>query len=97
MNDFRTYIDKHTVSCLKLHGAVTVTAAKGFDMVALAKKLFGWTGIQLTDKPLPEPEPVNAQARPMTGFFASLTAEQKKKALEYRGEESHGDQAYLRA
>lgn len=65
-------------------------------MVELAKKFFGWTGIQLLEKPLPEPEPVNAKARPMTGIFAGLTAEQKKQALDYRGEEDHGDQAYLR-
>lgn len=67
-------------------------------MTELAKKLFGWTSlVRLTDKPLPEPEPVNAKARPMTGFFAGLTAEQKKKALEYRGEETHGDKSFLHA
>jgi hypothetical protein len=38
-----------------------------------------------------------AQARPMTGFFSSLTPEQNKRALEYRGEESHGDETYLHA
>jgi hypothetical protein len=51
----------------------------------------------LTDKPLPEPEPLNAKARPMSGFFAGLSAEQKKEALEYRGEESHGDKSFLHA
>jgi hypothetical protein len=76
---------------------VTVITAKGFNMVELAKKLFGWTAVRLLDKSLPEPEPVNAQPRPMNGFFAGLTAEQKEQALEYRGEESHGDKAYLRA
>lgn len=66
-------------------------------MVELAKKFFGWTNVRLEAKPLPEPEPVNAQARPMTGFFAGLTPEQKKKALEYRGEETHGDKGFARA
>lgn len=66
-------------------------------MVELARKLFGWTGVQFQDKPLPEPEAVNAQARPMTGLFASLTAEQKKQALEYRGEETHGENSCLHA
>lgn len=33
-------------------------------------------------------------ARPMTGFFAHLTPEQKKSALEYRGPDSHGDPAF---
>jgi hypothetical protein len=65
-------------------------------MNALAHKLFGWTSlVRLTDKPLPEPEPLNAKARPMSGFFAGLSAEQKKNALEYRGEESHGDKSFL--
>ncbi|MET4788264.1 hypothetical protein ABIF64_000442 [Bradyrhizobium japonicum] len=77
--------------------AVTVITAKGFNMVELAKKFFGWTTVRLVDKPLPEPEPVNANARPMTGFFAGLTPEQKKKALEYRGEEAHGDKTFLHA
>lgn len=66
-------------------------------MVELAKRLFGWTGVQLLEKPLPEPEPVNATARPMTGFFAGLSAEQKKQALNYRGEEAHGEKTYLHA
>ncbi len=66
-------------------------------MVELAKKFFGWTGVQLLDKPLPEPEAVNAKSRPMTGFFAGLSAEQKKQALSYRGEEAHGDKEFLHA
>lgn len=66
-------------------------------MVELAKKFFGWTSVRLTDKPLHEPEPVNARARPMNGFFAGLTADQKKQALEYRGQENHGESSYLRA
>lgn len=41
--------------------------------------------------PLPEPEPVNAHSRPMVGFFAGLTDEQKRDALAYRGPENHGD------
>jgi len=66
-------------------------------MVELAKKFFGWTNIRLIDKPLPEPEPVNAQPRPMNGFFAGLSAEQKKQALAYRGDESHGDKSFCHA
>lgn len=66
-------------------------------MVELARKLFGRFSVRLEAKPLPEPEPVNAKARPMTGFFAGLTEEQKKKALAYRGEDSHGEEAFLRA
>lgn len=66
-------------------------------MHARAQRLFGWARTLFEDKPLPEPDPVNATARPMTGFFASLTAEQKKQALGYRGEEKHGDSAFARA
>lgn len=36
-------------------------------------------------------ECVDRQPRPMTGFFAHLSAEQQKAALEYRGPETHGD------
>jgi hypothetical protein len=56
-------------------------------MLAMAKRFLG---ITLTDKPLPEPEPVFGKSRPMTGFFASLTDEQKRAALAYRGDENHG-------
>ena len=62
----------------------------------LAEELFGWAGVRFEDKPLPEPEPVNATARPMRGFFAGLTEEHKRAALAYRGEENHGDQAFQR-
>jgi len=41
-----------------------------------------------------EPEPVYADRRPVTGLFNSLTPEQKKKVLEYRGPEDHGDAAF---
>jgi hypothetical protein len=32
----------------------------------------------------------------MTGFFADLTPERQKAALEYRGDEIHGEPAYAR-
>jgi hypothetical protein len=38
------------------------------------------------------PEKVRGRARPMTGFFQGLTAEQKKRALEYGGPDWHGDE-----
>jgi hypothetical protein len=66
-------------------------------MNALAHKLFGWARTQFQDKPLPEPDPINAKARPMRGFFAALTADQKKQALSYRGDENHGDRNFVRS
>jgi hypothetical protein len=42
-------------------------------------------------KPLPEPEPVYSAARPVTGFFAGLTPEQKKRTLAYTGDDTLGD------
>ncbi len=51
--------------------------------------------VTLQDKPLAEPECVYTP-RPMTGFFANLTPEQQQAALEYRGDENHGDPAYAR-
>lgn len=45
--------------------------------------------------PCVEPEPVFAERRPATGLFASLSAAQRQKALNYRGVESFGDPAYV--
>jgi hypothetical protein len=66
-------------------------------MSAFAEKLLDWARAPFQDKPLPEPEPVNAKARPMAGLFASLTDDQKKQALAYRGDETHGDRQFERA
>lgn len=53
-------------------------------------------GVTLQDKPLADPQLVYSP-RPMTGFFAALTAEQRKRALGYRGEESFGDPEFKRS
>ena len=50
--------------------------------------------VTLQDKPLAEPEPVFGQGRPMTGFFATLSAAQKARALAYRGDENHGESEF---
>jgi hypothetical protein len=55
-----------------------------------------WTTVTLQDKPLAAPEPVFGTPRALTGFYAGLTAEQKKLALDYNGEETHGDTEFLR-
>ena len=44
--------------------------------------------------PLPEPEQIAYKPRPVTGFFAHLTDEQKAKALTYRGPENIGEAGY---
>jgi len=63
-------------------------------METLAKfkgRLFG----RSESLPPKELDPINAKPRPMTGFFAHLTPEQKAAALAYRGLENHGDPAFL--
>ena len=50
--------------------------------------------VTLQDKPLAEPEPAFGKGRPLTGFFANLTPEQKARALAYKGEENHGDSGF---
>lgn len=66
-------------------------------MNAVAAKLAGlWHGVTLRHRDLPEPEPVYGAARPMTGFFATLSPEQQKRALSYRGQENHGGPEFLR-
>jgi hypothetical protein len=65
-------------------------------MSALKKLGEVWSRVTLSPKPLPEPEPVYSAARPVTGFFAGLTVEQKKRALAYTGDDTHGDLAFQR-
>lgn len=60
-------------------------------LAQFARSLLGRASPRLEDKPRPEPEAVNAQARTVTGFFAGLTPEQKERALAYRGPDSFGD------
>jgi hypothetical protein len=55
-----------------------------------------WSTVSLQDKPLAEPEPVFGAPRPLTGFYAGLTSEQKKLVMEYNGDETHGDPEFLR-
>jgi hypothetical protein len=46
----------------------------------------------------PKPvQPLEPVARPMTGFLAGLTADQQKRALEYRGPDNFGGEEYRRA
>lgn len=61
-------------------------------MNALVARFTTWVGtlVRLTDKPFPDPEPVNSKSRPMTGLWATLTPEQKARARAYRGPENHG-------
>jgi hypothetical protein len=55
-----------------------------------------WSAVTLQDKPLADPEPVFGKPRPLTGFYAGLTPEQRKLVLEYDGDETHGDPEFLR-
>ena len=57
-------------------------------MFALARRFFN--RVSSSPKRPSEPELLCGKPRPMTGFFASLTEDQKKRALAYRGEENHG-------
>lgn len=41
-------------------------------------------------KPVPALEPVRPASRPMTGFLATLSADQREKALGYQGSDTHG-------
>jgi hypothetical protein len=51
--------------------------------------------VTLEDKPLSAPELLYSPRR-MTGLFNTLTPEQKKRAVEYCGEESFGDLEFAR-
>lgn len=56
-----------------------------------------FSGVTLQSKPTPEPESVRAAARPVTGFFALLSDDQRKAALAYCGDDSHGSTEFRRA
>ena len=60
-------------------------------MHALAERFRDWFGVRLTPKTPPEPEALRAAPRPMTGFLALLTPEQRAAALAYCGDDAHGD------
>lgn len=47
-------------------------------------------GETMDDQSRKDPEPVYHAERPMAGFWAMLTAEQKAKALAYRGPDNLG-------
>lgn len=65
-------------------------------MEALRKAFSASFSFLHLERKLPEPEPFLANPRPMTGFLATMTDDQKKAAREYRGEEKHGDSAFAR-
>lgn len=47
--------------------------------------------VQLQGRPAVEAEPLRPQARAMTGFLSTLSNEQKTAALDYCGDDSHGE------
>lgn len=65
-------------------------------MYALKKAFRSSFSAWLWDARVPEPESFCATPRPMTGFLATLSEDQKKLAREYRGDENHGDKAFAR-
>lgn len=64
---------------------------------ALAKASAAFSRVFVGSKPLAKPEPSYAVPRPTTGFFATLTPDQKAKALGYRGPDNFGDPGLRKA
>ena len=54
-------------------------------------KRWSYQAVRLAPKAPPEPERVYGAPRKMTGFLATLTAEQRERALAYRGDDKFGD------
>jgi hypothetical protein len=64
------------------------------QLVARVTEFF--SSVTLQAKPLAEPEPVYGKERPLTGFLATLTNEQKARVRAYSGDENHGDPEFAR-
>ena len=71
-------------------------SGKEYDMQVLKRALSALFSFLHWKTKVQEPDPFVETPRPMTGFWATLTPEQKKLALEYRGIETHGDERYAR-
>jgi hypothetical protein len=57
-----------------------------------------WLGLKAAGRtPEVAPERVFGEPRPMTGFLATLTPEQRDAALAHRGDDSFGDTAMEKA
>jgi hypothetical protein len=72
-------------------GARSHTTPRGYDVTALLAWLSNPFRGGAERKRLPALQPLRAQPRPMTGFMATLSAEQKSAALAYCGDDTHGD------
>lgn len=55
-----------------------------------------FSGVTLHSKPLPEPEALRPAARPVTGFFALLSDEQRKAVLANCDDDFHGSSEFRR-
>jgi len=56
-------------------------------------KKWGSKAVRLAPKAPRQPERVFGSPRKMTGFLATLTPEQRERALGYRGDDTFGDEA----
>lgn len=59
-------------------------------MKPLREGLQNFRKLFVQDKPLVAPEPAYGKPRQMTGFLATLSPENQKKALEYTGPDNFG-------
>ncbi len=60
-------------------------------METLARLAHGFLNRVSFTSHLPESEQISNKPRPVIGFYAGLTADQKAKALAYRGPENIGE------
>lgn len=62
----------------------------------MAKRVSTYLSRAFFEQKLSEPEACYGKPREVTGFLATLTDEQRAKALAYRGEENFGDNSFRR-
>lgn len=86
------------VLALKPPGDRLHTGDEEFSVVSgFVARAYGYWArkVMVEAKPLAEPEAAFGKPTPMTGFWASLSDEQKRRALEYDGPQDHGDPEFL--
>lgn len=74
----------------------TPITGKEYDMQAFKKALSASFSFLHRETKVQEQDQNPVAPRPMTGFLATMTDDQKKQALDYCGDDTDGDKTFAR-